>query len=45
MVFILDENVDSIFENLLTMGVVESASVLIRAEEKSTITWTVIESI
>lgn len=45
IVFIVDESDTSEYENLLTLGTVESASVVLTEFDKTTLTWSVVEAI
>jgi hypothetical protein len=45
VLFILDESTDSQYENLLTLGVIESASEILSNNKVSTVSWSVFEAI
>lgn len=45
VVFILDEQDDSIFENLLVLGVIQDASVVLTEFDKITMTFSIMESV
>lgn len=45
LVFILDESETSDYENLITLGTIESASVVLTEFDKTVLTWSLIEAI
>jgi len=45
VVFIVDDSDNDVLENLLTLGVIENASIVLNDPVKSVMTWSIIESI
>ena len=45
VMFILDEKEASMYENLLTLGTIQNASVLLDNDDKTTISYSIIEAI